>query len=319
MKEFDFIRSYLAAAPKDEGVLLGIGDDAALIRPSAGFDLCVSSDMLLEGRHFFAGTSPQDVAHKVLAVNLSDMAAMGARPRWVSLSVALPRLREDWLLAFCETWFALCEQYGVSLIGGDTTRGDGVFSVNIIGEVPQGKALRRDAAQAGDDIWVSGVIGSAAFALQHHLGNLTLPETVLASCDEALLRPQPRVALGRNLLDIAHAAQDVSDGLLQDLGHIAAASGCAAEIWADKVPLLPELAALMSSATLLQTALTGGDDYELLFTAPYSARERVWEAARLSGVPVGRIGVIKAGSGVSVKDGNGAVVVFEKQGFDHFG
>ncbi|MDO4696291.1 MAG: thiamine-phosphate kinase [Neisseria sp.] len=318
MKEFDFIRSYLAAAPKGEGVLLGIGDDAALIRPSAGFDLCVSSDMLLEGRHFFADAAPQDVAHKVLAVNLSDMAAMGACPRWVSLSVALPCLREAWLSAFCETWFALCAQYGVSLIGGDTTCGNGVFSVSIIGEIPKGKALRRDAAKVGDDVWVSGIIGLAAVALQHHLGNLSLPDAVSARCDEALLRPQPRVVLGSNLLDIAHAAQDVSDGLLQDLGHIAAASGCGAEIWADKVPLLPELVARMPSASLLQTALTGGDDYELLFTAPASERERIADVAELCGVPVSRIGVIREGNGVTVKDENGRILVFEQQGFDHF-
>lgn len=319
MKEFDFIRSFLAKAPKDRNVLLGIGDDAAVIRPNDGFDLCISSDMLLEGRHFFEGTAPQDVAHKVLAVNLSDMAAMGARPRWVSLSVALPELQESWLSAFCETWFALCAEYGVSLIGGDTTRGKGVFSVNIIGEVPTNKALRRDAAQVGDDIWVSGTIGSAAFALQHRLGNTVLPDKVFALCDEVLLRPQPRVALGQDLLEIAHAAQDISDGLLQDLGHIAAASGCAAEIWAEHVPVLPELAALMTLEQYLQTALTGGDDYELLFTAPESAREQVLAAGRRNGVAVSRIGVIREGGGVSLIDRNGCCLIFEKQGFDHFG
>ncbi|MDO5058855.1 MAG: thiamine-phosphate kinase [Neisseria sp.] len=319
MKEFDFIRAYLADAPRDETVLLGIGDDAAVVRPQLGYDLCISSDMLLEGRHFFAGTPPQDVAHKVLAVNVSDMAAMGAVPRWVSLSVALPELQADWLNGFCQTWFALCRQYGISLIGGDTTKGNGVFSVNIIGEVPQGKGLQRGGARVGEDIWVSGRIGSAAWALQHLLGNCVLPAEVFAECETALLRPQPRVALGRALLDIASAAQDISDGLVQDLGHIATASGCAAEIRADAVPVLPELAALMPSEKMWQTALTGGDDYELLFTAPPEYRDAVQAAAVRSNTPVSRIGVMKTGAGVSVLRADGSRLILDKQGFDHFG
>ena len=243
MTEFDFIRRYLQRQQPDRDVVLGIGDDAAIVRPCAGMDWCFSSDMLLAGRHFFADVAPADLAHKVLAVNLSDMAAMGAAPRWVLLSAALPQLDEAWLQAFCDSLFALAAQFGVTLIGGDTTRGDYVFSVTIAGELPQGMALRRDAAQPGDDIWVSGQLGLAAAALNRHWQTVQLPQEVFAQCERARLRPQPRVALGRALLPFAHAAQDVSDGLGQDIGHILKASGVGAELWVDALPSLPDLRA----------------------------------------------------------------------------
>ena len=178
MTEFDFIRRYLKKQQDDAQVVLGIGDDAAIIRPQVGFDLCFSSDMLLKGRHFFADVQPDDLAWKVLAVNISDMAAMGATPRWVLLSVGLPELDESWLHRFCNNLFDLAQRFGVTLIGGDTTRGDLVFNVTIIGELPTGKALRRDAAKEGDDIWVSGQIGLAAAGLNHCLGKCVLTERI---------------------------------------------------------------------------------------------------------------------------------------------
>ena len=181
LNEFDFIRRYLQAQPQTGAVLLGIGDDAALVRPEPGEDWCFSTDMMLAGRHFFADDDPADVAHKLLAVNLSDMAAMGARPRWVLLSAALPALDEAWLVPFCQTLFAQAAAYGVTLIGGDTTRGDLVLNITIAGILPQGRALRRSGAQAGDDIWVSGVLGTAAAGLQHLTGRIRPPGPATAA------------------------------------------------------------------------------------------------------------------------------------------
>ncbi len=197
--------------------------------------------MLLAGRHFFPEVPPADLAHKILAVNISDMAAMGARPRWVMLSAALPALDPAWLQAFSGSLFAMLRQYGITLIGGDTTKGDLAFNVAITGELPAGQALRRSGAQNGDDIWVSGQIGLAAAALHHIWQKIRLPENLFAECEAARLRPTPRVALGQALLPLATAAQDISDGLAQDLGHILRASGTGAELFADHVPTAPGL------------------------------------------------------------------------------
>ena len=318
--EFDFIRGYLQAVPQnDADVLLGIGDDAALVRPRSGFDLCFSSDMLLAGRHFFADAAAADVAHKVLATNISDMAAMGAAPRWVLLSAALPKLDENWLQAFSGSLFALLKQYGITLIGGDTTRGDYVFNVSIIGEVPQGKGLRRSGARPGDDIWVSGRLGSAAAALNHLCGEIRLPDALFAECEAALLRPQPRVALGQALLDIAHAAQDISDGLAQDLGHILAASGVGAVLAADQVPSAAGLRDCLPADRYRHCVLAGGDDYELLFTAAPEQRQAVMQAAERSATPVTRIGRINDNGYLNIVDAGGQTLTLNRHGFDHFG
>ena len=320
MTEFDFIRRYLNRQQTDAELVLGIGDDAAIVRPRPGYDLCFSSDMLLAGRHFFADVAADDLAHKVLAVNVSDMAAMGAIPRWVLLSAALPHLDEAWLTAFCDTLFAEAQRYGITLIGGDTTRGDWVFNVTIIGELPCGSALRRSGAQVGDDIWVSGHIGAAAAGLAAMQGKLPLPAEVEAACRLKLHRPQPRVALGQRLLDIATAAMDVSDGLAQDLGHILRASGVGARLQAAEVPALAELRDKLAAETLHALQLAGGDDYELLFTAPENAREAVEAAGRVADVAVSRIGRITANSGyLEIVDANGNAVHLKHKGFDHFG
>ncbi len=318
--EFDFIRQYLLQSqPADPEMVLGIGDDAAIIRPRLGYDLCFSSDMLLGGRHFFHDVAPADLAHKILAVNISDIAAMGARPRWVLLSAGLPVLEPAWLSAFSGSLFAVAKQFGVTLIGGDTTRGDWAFNVTIVGELPQGQALRRSGAKVGDDIWVSGQVGLAAAALRVHLGNLDLPDDVQEACDAALLRPIPRVQLGQGLLPLAHAAMDVSDGLAQDLGHMLTASGVGAVVQVDAVPTLPVLRRLMPSEQLRALQLSGGDDYELLFTAPVGARDAIEALAREGGVGVSRIGQIVAGSGLRLLDAEQQPVYLEKAGFDHFG
>ncbi|MDO4225854.1 thiamine-phosphate kinase [Neisseria sp.] len=319
MKEFDFIRRYLYRSQADADVLLGIGDDAAIVRPRAGYDLCFSSDMLLKNRHFFENVAPADLAHKVLAVNISDMAAMGAAPRWALLSAGLPQLQESWLVEFCDSLFALARRFGVTLIGGDTTKGDLAFNVTIIGELPQGRALRRDAAQIGDDVWVSGRLGLAAAALHHHWQTFALPDAVFDLCEQVRLRPEPRVALGQALLPFARAAQDISDGLAQDLGHILQASGMGAEIFAEEVPTLPQLRDNLDKTALYGCVLAGGDDYELVFTAPQSCRGAVLEAGRASDTPVTRIGRITEGCGrLNISDAAGRPVVLASLGFDHF-
>ncbi|MCP1659796.1 thiamine-phosphate kinase [Neisseria perflava] len=319
MTEFDFIRRYLQQQSHDTDVVLGIGDDAAIIRPRAGYDLCFSSDMLLKDRHFFADVKPEDLAWKVLAVNISDMAAMGAIPRWALLSAGLPELDEDWLARFCNSLFDLAARFGVTLIGGDTTKGDLVFNVTIAGELPQGKALRRDKAQVGDDIWVSGRIGLAAAALNCRLKNCILPQHVFAECEADLLHPMPRVALGQAILPFAHAAQDISDGLAQDIGHILRASGVGAQLWTDALPTLPTLKQALPDTQWLSYALAGGDDYELVFTAPSAYREAVLSAAAESATPVTRVGVINDTGRLKILDADGHEMQLTALGFDHFG
>ncbi|KJV33945.1 thiamine monophosphate kinase [Aquitalea magnusonii] len=317
MNEFDLIRQYFTRpAPS---AVLGVGDDAAILRPTPGQDLHVSVDMLVEGRHFFADVNPQALGHKTLAVNLSDMAAMGAKPRWAFLSLALPQLDEAWARDFSRGLFALAGQYGVDLAGGDTTRGPLTLSVTIMGETPQGQALRRDAAQVGDDVWVSGELGLGAIAVAVRNGLLAdagLSEDVLAACQCKLDFPVPRLELGQALLGVAHAAADVSDGLLADLGHILIASGVAAEIRADSLPSLLQLEA--ERARWLDYLAAGGDDYELCFTAPQAARETVEAAGKAAGCRVTRIGHIVAGSGVRLLDGQGVAITLKKAGYDHF-
>lgn len=318
MNEFDFIRQYLNRCPADANVLLGIGDDAAIVRPNPRETLCFSSDMLLAERHFFANDTAADIAHKVLAVNLSDMAAMGATPRWVLLSAALPDLNPNWLTQFCDAFFALCREHQVALIGGDTTRGPLAFNITIIGTLPENQALTRANAQIGDDIWVSGSIGLAAAGLQHALGTQPLPPEIANLCLAALRRPQPRVALGQALLPLAHAAMDISDGLAQDLGHILNASQVGAEIWADNLPTLPELRNIYPEQTYYETLLTGGDDYELLFTAAPQQRTAILQATHTVHVPVHRIGVITAKRCLKITNRHGNPINLHKQGFDHF-
>ena len=318
MTEFDFIRQYLRRQ-QSNGLILGIGDDAAIVRPRTGFDLCFSSDMLLKGRHFFPDVAPEDLAHKILAVNISDMAAMGAQPRWVLFSAGLPELDQNWLRRFCDSFFAMAQRFDTVLIGGDTTKGDLVFNITIIGELPQGRALRRDAAQAGDDIWVSGQIGLAAAALNHRLGRDTLPESVLPECLRALNRPEPRVALGQALLPLANAAQDISDGLAQDLGHILAASSLGATLRADLVPTLPTLKTALSKTRLYACTLAGGDDYELVFTAAPDKREAIRSAAAQCGTPVTRIGQTDTSGRLNITDADGSTWQADTLGFDHFG
>ncbi len=316
MNEFDFIKKYLNRNNSQQDVVLGIGDDAAIIRPQAGMDIHISSDMLVENRHFLSDVDPADLAHKVLAVNLSDMAAMGATPRWALLSVALPELNEAWLDRFCASFFQMADQYHLAIIGGDTTKGSSLtFNVTILGQTPQAMALKRSGARVGDDIWVSGQLGLAAAALYHVWGKLKLPEDLFSVCEQVRLRPTPRIALGQALLPVAHAAQDVSDGLGQDINHILSASGVGATVWLDALPT-HSLLKNMDNGYLW--ALSGGDDYELVFTADKSARQTIQTLSEQLNLPLTRIGFVEQKQGLRLRDQDGRLIVPEKLGFDHF-
>ncbi|MBI5437307.1 MAG: thiamine-phosphate kinase [Nitrosomonadales bacterium] len=316
MSEFDLIRRYFTrAAP---GAVLGVGDDAALLRIGNGMELAVSTDMLVSGTHFLPDADPFLLGHKTLAVNLSDMAAMGAQPRWALLSLAMPQADEAWLQQFSDGFFTLAAQHGVELIGGDTTRGPLNLCVTIMGEVPQGAALRRDGAQAGDDVWVSGSLGDAALALAHLQGKFQLSAADFSSCAPALHQPQPRVALGLALRGVAHSAIDVSDGLLADLGHILECSKAGAEILFTALPISRTLQPYLAQPLGKHCALAGGDDYELCFTVPASRRAEVEKIPVKLGLPLTRIGSIVAGSGCAVRAADGSVINMGESGYDHF-
>jgi len=315
MNEFDLIRRYFTRDAHN--AVLGVGDDAAIVRPSAGCDLHVSVDMLVEGRHFFADVDPRALGHKTLAVNLSDMAAMGAVPRWVVLSVALPTMDEAWVAAFADGFFTLAEQHGVAVIGGDTTRGPLTLSVTVFGETPHGQALRRDAARAGDDIWVSGELGQAALAVRQRLkGDVAPPAEVLAAAQQRLDWPTPRVELGQALLPLARACLDVSDGLAGDLQHILERSKVGATLNLDALPTAPWLAERRQA--LADCIAGGGDDYELLFTADPAQRDAIAALAGALGVALTRIGTIDAESGLRVTDAAGQPLTLARMGYDHF-
>lgn len=314
--EFDIISRFFSR-PAAHAVL-GVGDDAAIVRPTPGQELVVATDMMLEGRHFLAGADPARLGHKALAVNLSDMAAMGAQPRWATLAIALPDADEAWLEGFARGFYDLAALFGVDLIGGDTTRGPLALCVQVLGEVPAGQALRRDGARPGDDVWVSGALGDAALALAHQQRRLRLLSEDLARCQRALDAPEPRVALGLALRGLAHACIDVSDGLLADLGHILQRSRVGARLELDAVPCSAALAVRFPEPVALECALAGGDDYELCFTAPARHRARIEIAARDCGLRVSPIGMIVPGAGIDIRDRSGAPLTLGRMGFDHF-
>ncbi|MCX7193948.1 MAG: thiamine-phosphate kinase [Proteobacteria bacterium] len=316
MSEFDLIkRHFTRPAPS---ALLGVGDDAALLQVSQGEVLAVSSDMLVCGTHFFADADPFLLGHKALAVNLSDLAAMGATPRWATLAIALPGADEAWLEQFSAGFFALANQYGVDLVGGDTTRGPLNLCVTIFGEVAATQALRRSGAMPGDEIWVSGQLGDAALALAHLQGRLVLSASDFAACSVALHQPQPRVALGLALRGIASSAIDISDGLMGDLGHILDASGVGARVNFNELPVSATLRKFLDQPLGKQCVLSGGDDYELCFTAPVSGHQDVLNIAAQLGLPLTCIGNIVDGQGCIVFDAANHPINFESAGYDHF-
>jgi thiamine-monophosphate kinase len=317
--EFDIIRRYFTRPVKR--ALLGVGDDCALIAPPQGMALAVSTDMLVEGRHFFAGADAAELGHKSLAVNLSDLAAMAAAPRYATLALALPEADEAWLARFAQGFFALADAFGVELIGGDTTRGPRTISITVMGEAPAELALRRDGAKASDDVWLSGCTGDAALGLAHLNGRVRLADAALAHCLARLHTPVPRVALGLALRGLASGAIDVSDGLVADLGHICERSGVAAELRYAALPRSRALQACADEGLTQECLLAGGDDYELAFTAAADSRARVEAVAAGLGLALTRIGRISAGEPglVSVYDAHGKIMPIASKGFDHFG
>jgi thiamine-monophosphate kinase len=287
-----------------------VGDDCAVVRPRAGRELAITTDMLVEGRHFLPGADARALGHKALAVNLSDLAAMGAAPRWATLALALPAADEAWLAGFAEGFFALAARHGVDLIGGDTTRAHAlVISVTAIGEVAADAALYRSSARPGDDIWVSGELGSAALALVH-------PE--IAAAAAKLHQPQPRVELGLRLPGLARAAIDVSDGLASDLQHILERSGAGALVRYDDIPRNEAFAKLANPQLEKDCVLSGGDDYELVFTAAPERRPEIENISRDLGLPVARVGIVRAGEARLVVVGSDGQPMSFKAGFDHF-
>ncbi|SFW22961.1 thiamine-phosphate kinase [Nitrosovibrio sp. Nv17] len=321
--EFDIIRRHFSRpAP---GAILGAGDDAALIRPGEGMELAVSADMLVSGRHFFEDAAPYGLGCKSLAVNLSDLAAMGATPRWAVLSLVLPdvlaRAGDDWLAAFAEGFFALAREHEVDLVGGDTTAGPLAIGVTLLGEVASGRALRRSGAKPGDDVWVSGRLGDAALALAHLQGRLALEPDEAAACLQHLHTPVARVRLGQALLGLATSAIDVSDGLLADLGHILDRSAVTASLHLDDIPCSAAMRRRLPQPLALDCLLAGGDDYELCFTAPVSERGRVEALSGAQALPLARIGTIlerNESAELIVLDASGHAITPSKRGYDHF-
>ena len=345
MGEFDLIKRYFLRperqAPRNALVALGIGDDCALLQPRPNTQIAISSDMLVEGRHFLSTVDPAALGHKALAVNLSDLAACGAKPLAFTLALSLPEANEAWLAAFSHGLFALADEHGCELVGGDTTRGPLTICITVFGEVPTingtTQALLRSGAQAGDDIYVSGTLGDARLALEVFRGNITMSEEAFAHARLRMERPTPRVALGIALRGIATSAIDLSDGLLGDLGHILQRSHVGATVEVEKAIKLVANKIYNTRAigqfnqnlsqnsdfdpkyTHIGYILTAGDDYELAFTAPPAARAAVLAASAQAETPVTRIGRIDAQTGLRLVDANGAPVENRWSSFDHFG
>lgn len=331
MGEFELIERYFKRPARNAA--LGVGDDCALLQAAPGTQLAISCDMLVEGRHFLSTTDPFKLGHKALAVNLSDLAACGAKPLAFTLALALPRADDAWLAPFSQGLFALADAHGCELIGGDTTKGPLNICITVFGEVPvvngRSQALLRSGAQAGDDLYVSGTLGDARLALEVFRGTVSVPTPVFEAARLRMEQPTPRVALGLALRGIATAAIDVSDGLLGDLGHILQQSGVGATVNADTAATLVAARAYYTKTPNLfateitldqwrDWALAGGDDYELLFTAPVSQRQAVATAAQASQTPVTRIGQIDQQRGLRLVDGQGQTVPNNYTSFDHF-
>ena len=330
--EFDLIQRFFKAGadamhPNDEKVIaLGIGDDCALLKPAAGEEIAITSDMLVEGRHFFMNANPELLGRKALAVNLSDLAAMGAKPIGFTLSIALPNVDIAWLEAFSKGLFAVANQYSCPLIGGDTTAGPLTISITAFGSIPSGKAIRRSGAKVGHDIWASGTIGDARLALAALRHEINLPESDLKQIEHRMHNPTPRVELGMKLREIASAALDISDGLLGDLQHILKQSQVSAEVFLDQLPK-SETLQKQSEDIQNQFAASGGDDYEICFTAPTEKRDVIDEISTALNLPLTRIGSITEKVGavekLSLFNKNGDLLDETKsaallKSFDHF-
>ncbi|MCO6412368.1 MAG: thiamine-phosphate kinase [Thiogranum sp.] len=314
MSEFDVIERFFARqAPHRGDVVLGIGDDAAVLQPPAGCLLSVAVDTLVAGRHFPQATAPGDIGHKALAVNLSDLAAMGAEPLWATLALTIPDPDEAWLADFARGFFELANQHGVALVGGDTTRGPLSVTVQVMGSLHPEQVMRRDSAAPGQRIFVTGTPGDAAFALRQLQARVEVDAWLL----ERLNRPQPRVAFGRALAALGACAIDVSDGLLADLGHVLDASDCGAKLNVDRLPRSEALRDQPGDA-VLECQLGGGDDYELCFSVDAGQVDDVRQLAAQHHLRVTEIGLMEAQSGIRCLHDDGSPCKIRAAGFDHF-
>lgn len=319
--EFFLIDRYFAARElRRPDVVLGIGDDCALLLPPVDQHLAVTLDTLVAGVHFFADADPEGIGHKALAVNLSDLAAMGATPAWITLALTLSEADAGWLDRFCRGLFGLADRYAVQLVGGDTTHGPTtVITLQAHGFVPPGSALRRDGAKPGDGIYVTGTPGDAGLALAAAFGTAMIVEEYQAYVRGRLERPEPRIAEGAALRGIASAAIDISDGLAQDLGHILERSAVGARLEVDRLPLSPALVASLDRDTAMMTALAGGDDYELCFTVPPERASQLDSVAATWDCRRTRVGVIEPEPGLRLIRADGSAFPLERLGYDHFG
>lgn len=324
LSEFDLIQRYFTpATPVREDVIHGVGDDGAVLHVPIGMDLVASVDTLVSGVHFFPDVDPAALGYKALAVNLSDMAAMGAEPAWATLALTLPSIDETWLAAFSRGFFELAEHYGVQLVGGDTCRGPLTVSVQIHGFIPQGAALCRAGAMPGDLIYVTGTLGDAGLALQALRDHQTLPAPHARYLQDRLERPSPRVFEGLALRGIASAAIDISDGLAADLGHILAASGTGATLEIERLPVSPAFVAAVQEAALgadhyWQLPLSAGDDYELCFTVPAEKQAKTEQVFARFGCGATRIGTIESQPGLRCKLASGEMLKPASSGYQHF-
>lgn len=318
LSEFEMIRRFFTYPARH--AVLGVGDDAAIVRARRGGELVVTTDMLVAGRHFHYGADPERFGHKALAVNLSDIAAMGAKPRWATLAIALPRVDARWLAAFMRGFMRLARRHGVDLVGGDTTRGPLNICVEVVGEAPRGRALRRDGARPGDDVWVSGTLGDAALALAARRLGLHRRERMLLT--QKLDVPTPRIGLGEALRGVARSAIDVSDGLVADLGHICERSRVAAVVGLERLPCSAIMKKHRDRPAARAALLAGGDDYELAFTAGRARRERIAAIARRLRLKLTRIGrIVRQRRGtprVTVLDASGRPIPLRRGGYEHF-
>ncbi|TVR60739.1 MAG: thiamine-phosphate kinase [Candidatus Competibacteraceae bacterium] len=319
--EFFLIDRYFAARElRRPDVVLGIGDDCALLLPPVDQHLAVTLDTLVAGVHFFADADPEGIGHKALAVNLSDLAAMGATPAWITLALTLSEADAGWLDRFCRGLFGLADRYAVQLVGGDTTHGPTtVITLQAHGFVPPGSALRRDGAKPGDGIYVTGTPGDAGLALAAAFGTAMIAEEYQAYVRGRLERPEPRITEGAALRGIASAAIDISDGLAQDLGHILERSAVGARLEVDRLPLSPALVASLDRDTAMMTALAGGDDYELCFTVPPERASQLDSVAATWDCRRTRVGVIEPEPGLRLIRADGSAFPLERLGYDHFG
>ena len=320
MGEFDLIKRYFSRKSLQNEVILSVGDDCAITSIPSGYQLAITTDTLVEGTHFLPSISPADLAYKSVAVNLSDLAAMGATPTWMSLALTLPEIKEAWLAEFSQSLFAILDRYGVSLIGGDTTKGRLSITLTAQGFLPKNQGLFRHQAKVGDWIFVSGFLGDSAAGLDLLLQNRKIENESDRYFIQRHLRPTPRVELGLALRSFSCCALDISDGLLADLGHILERSQVGAEIYLENLPLSRHLCTQYEQTQAEKFALTGGEDYELCFTVSEEKREEMEQVLRSQGIKVTCIGkILPQTSGLNLLKNGEKVTLPEHCGFDHFG